>query len=334
MRSGVGVDLGASVIRVATADDGILAREASLLAVDRTSARVLALGNAAEDAAKKNVNAIVMRPFSRGLLARKNITKYVLSEVISALEAPLPAAVAVPCSFARESAETLFSLMREAHFPSATLVYSPVAAMIGCNISPDTDAVFVDIGASETGIILTIDGRIVFSDSIPIGGDQLDRAVIDFLFGKRGIRVAATAAEQLKIRVGSAWIDGDDTAVRISGQNTATGCEEVVTVFSSELMAAFETTLTILIDHICAAVRRVPLNRVESVFRNGIYLAGGGAALTGLDRLISALTGVHTTLVPQTADVVALGLSRIAALDPFDPTDAALISRVSAYTFG
>ena len=214
MRSGVGVDLGASVIRVATADDGILAREASLLAVDRTSARVLALGNAAEDAAKKNVNAIVMRPFSRGLLARKNITKYVLSEVISALEAPLPAAVAVPCSFARESAETLFSLMREAHFPSATLVYSPVAAMIGCNISPDTDAVFVDIGASETGIILTIDGRIVFSDSIPIGGDQLDRAVIDFLFGKRGIRVAATAAEQLKIRVGSAWIDGDDTAVR------------------------------------------------------------------------------------------------------------------------
>ncbi len=333
MSNGVGIDLGADTIRVATIDDGIIAREPSLLAVDKTSARILALGQETGEVVRINPNAILMRPFSRGFLARKNITRYVLNEVSSAMTFGMTAAVAVPCNYSASDAEQLFALMREGGFAGGRLVYSPIAAKLGCNISPDVDCLFVNVGCVVTDILLSLDGRIAYMESMPMAGAQLDRGILDFMAREKGIRITPSAAEQLKKRIGTAWTDGEDMSVNVSGESLNSGAEQVVTVSATELMAAFEETVTILVEHICGALRRVPLNRVESMFKNGIYLVGGGASLLGLDRLIGALTGVHTTLVPQASDVVALGLSRVSALSRDLPAEAALLSRVAPYTY-
>ncbi len=336
MKNSVGIDFGASVIRVANADDGILTKQPSLLLVDKQTARILALGEEATELATVNRNAVVMRPFSRGLLARRNVTKYVLNEVRNGIgfsDRPITAALSIPCDFSRESAGELLALMQEAGFHESRLVYSPVAAMTGCNIPPDVDCIFVDIGAVNTSIVLFLAGKMTYTDTLPVAGEQLDRAIMDYMVSEKRIRITQSAAETLKHKIGLAWNDGAEREVRISGENVDTGRNEIVTVSSTEVMGTFTEAVEMIVEHVCNALRRVPLNRVESLFRNGIYIAGGGALLDGFDKLIHALTGVHAYLVPQAEEVGVLGLAHIAALDSDKPQDAALISRLAAFSY-
>ena len=328
MQSGVGSDLGASFIRVATEKDGMLAKEPSLLAVDKNNARILSIGENAKTDAEQNPSAVLMRPFTKGLLFRKNMTRYVLSEILASLPSPMPAALAVPSGYSDVEGEELLHLMNEVGFPSAVLVHSPVAALYGAGYTPDTDCIVVDFGAVQTSISLFLDGRTVYTATYPIGGDTLDRDVADFLLTEYKLRITTSAGELLKTRIGAAWNDGEDLTVRVSGERLSDGSPDVVTLTTTVLMNAFEKTLSLLVEQICGFLRRVPLSKVESMFQNGIFLTGGSAALSGLDRLIGALCGVHTSVLPDGGDAVVSGLSRIASLSFDDPVEAALLSRL------
>lgn len=329
MRNGIGIDLGADTIRVSSVEYGLMAEEPSVVAIDQRG-YVFDLGEGALEAAERSTSVIVKRPFSRGLLDNKAFVEYILSRVISALDMPMHAAVSVPASFTVEESDTLLSILRRVGFPSASLIPSPLAAMTGAGASLDADCIWVDIGAATTDIMLLLDGRVMLFESIPIAGSQLDYAVREYLASANRLRVAPSAAEALKKRIGAAWAtwEGVAPAVRISGKSVDTGRDEIVTVNSTELMNAFVETAEIIVKHICSALHRVPLNKVESLFKNGIYLSGGGALLLGFEHLVGALTGVQTTLAPQPKNLVSLGLSRIATLDPGDSVDAAQLSRL------
>lgn len=332
MRDSIGIDLGADTIRVSSIENGLMAVEPSLVAIDQRG-YVFDLGNGALEARERSSSVVIKRPFSKGILENRAFTEYILSRIVSALDKPLPAAVSVPASFSVEEADTLISLLQKVGFPSASLVPSPIAAMKGNTFSLDSDCVWVDIGAGTTDIALMLDGRLVFVQSIPVAGSQFDRAVAEYLAEKKGLRVAPSAAEALKKRIGAAWDFWNDDPlgkppeVRISGKSLDTGLEAVVSVNSLELMEAFVETADIIIRNICSTLHRIPLNKVESLFRNGIYLSGGGALLRGFDRLVGKITGVPTTLVPQAAEVVALGLARVGILDPADSSETAELSR-------
>lgn len=332
MRDSIGIDLGADTIRVSNIEHGLMAVEPSLVAIDQRG-YVFDLGNGALEARERSSSVVIKRPFSKGILENRAFTEYILSRIVSALDQPLPAAVSVPASFSVEEADTLISLLQKVGFPSASLVPSPIAAMKGNTFSLDSDCVWVDIGAGTTDIALMLDGRLVFVQSIPVAGSQFDRAVAEYLAKTKNLRVTPSAAEALKKRIGAAWDYWNDDPlgappeVRISGKSLDTGLEAIVSVNSLELMEAFVETSDIIIRSICSTLHRIPLNKVESLFRNGIYLSGGGALLRGFDRLVGKITGVSTTLVPQASDVVALGLARIGILDPADSSETAELSR-------
>lgn len=334
MQNGVGIDLGATVIRVATLDDGLLAKEPSLVAVDKNSARILTLGEDAAELSQKNAGVLPLRPFTKGLLSRKNMTRFVLSEILAGLPYTMPAALNVPCNCTTEEAEALLGLFRETGFSSASLVYTPIAVLTGFGLSLDTDLLLIHIGAVSTEICLFLNGRIAYMESSSVAGMQMDRAVSDYLLTERQLRVAPSAAETLKKRIGCAWAETGDTPleVRISGENVIDGQTKVISVTSEELMTAFEKPVAALVERICNVLRRVPLSKVEGMFQNGIYLSGGGSTLRGLDRLIGALTGVHTTLLRNPEDLAVIGLSRIAALSASDVSEAATLSRLSFRT--
>ncbi len=328
MQNGVGIDLGSATLKIATAQDGILAKEPSLLAVDKSSARILDIGDSAVTLVESHKDAVLLRPFSKGLLSRKNMTRYVLSEIFSSLESRLPAAVAVPSEFSEAEGRELCSILLDIGFPSVSLVQAPTAALYGAGMSPDTDCILVDFGAARTNISLFLDGACNYTATLSLGGNDLDREVTDFLLTEYKLRVSPSAAELLKIRIGTAWNDGEEATVRISGESLANGAPSVITVTGSVLMNAFEKTLSRLVEEILGVLRRIPLSKVESLFKNGIFLVGGSSALTGLDRLIGALSGVHTASLSEGADAVVLGLARIASLSPSDPVDAAMLSRL------
>ncbi len=328
MQNGVGIDMGSAVLKIATSQDGILAKEPSLLAVDKSSARILDIGDSAVLLSQEHKDAVLLRPFSKGLLSRKNMTRYVLSEILSSLDSRMPAAIAVPCDMSDPEGRELCALLLEVGFPSVHLVHAPMAALYGAGMSPDTDCILLDFGAAHTNIALFLDGKCAYHATLPIGGNTLDREVADFLLTEYKLRISPSAAETLKIRIGTAWNDGEETTARISGERLSDGETAILTLTGSVLMNAFEKPLSALVEEILGVLRRIPLSKVESVFKNGIFLVGGSASLSGLDRLVGALTGVHTTSLADGAELAVLGLAKIASLSPDDPADAAMLARL------
>ncbi len=331
MQKGVGIDLGTATLKIATKQDGLLAEEPSILAVDKHTTRILAIGNSAAGLPAGNLNAVLVRPFTKGLLHRKSMLRYMLTEIRESLSESLPAAIAVSPLFSETEATELFHLCHEAGFSGVALVPSPTAALIGSGITTDTDCIILDLGASETAMTLFLDGRVVHTETLLVGGNSLDRSIIEFLESDYHLRVSPSVAEAVKIHIGAAWNDGDEMTARVSGNRLSDGGSELLTLTTSVLMNAFEETVTLLVESICALLRRVPLTKVESLFRNGIFLTGGTARLRGLDRLIGALTGVQTTCLPDPDRAVVRGLAEIASLSPDVPEEAALLSRLILY---
>lgn len=317
MHKEIGIDLGSTLLLVSTAEEGIIAREPSLVAIGRDN-RLYSIGREAEeDAADPSKNLRLLRPLRGGIVADQDMTRNMLAYAIhltcGSLIIKPRVLIGVPFDTTEEQETLLEWTAVHAGARETFVVYSPVAALAGLGISPENAVLLADIGAGRTSIMLTGGGKILYKNTVAVGGDAFDAAIADYLLARYRMKVNSRSAEAIKIRIGTVWINREDRRLDIKGKHADTGEQMTVRISSREMFDALEEPTACLVAAICEAIKNIPSAYVGEVFHRGILLCGGASTLDGLDKMIAGVTGVNARVVDKPEEVVAIGLGKILA---------------------
>ncbi len=313
MRTAVGIDLGTTELRVSVPGSGIVRRMPSVVAVDRkTKKRSLKFGSYAQKAVADHPTVLqLMRSFNGSVLEDLELAKRVFAWCLHETfpsTAGVRALYSVPCSLSDAEECAIVELLLDAGFGEAFLVYSPVAALIGCGYSLKNTYVSVNIGARTTDIAVVSDSKIIDRSSITVGGDAFCSAVSGYVERKHRMRINFPTAERIKRSVGTVWLEGATDVTDLIGMDAENACRQT-TISSEEMFTALEEPCAALLDAICTAAARIPLEKVSDAMRGGIILTGGGAYLKGISNMIEGITGFPCVIPEGAADAVARGLA-------------------------
>ena len=315
MKKEMGLDFGADQVRVGLPSKGVVYRQPCVVAEDRYSKAVVKFGSAAQRLVQESPDHYrVYQPF-RGdwLLSDPRLATSVLRHALKescATEEEVRLLLSIPCSLSDEEEAAICELAHTAGYKEALLVYSPVAALIGDGHSLEKTFLSVNIGVRSTDIVVLADGEIVYRSSVPVGGYSFSLAIAEYVYRRYGLSLQMGTAEEIKRQIGTVWVDGEKTQMQVMGRGADRAMRSVY-LTSDDMFNALEEPCAKVLDAISNAATLVPLNAVNGLLEEGIYLSGGGALLKGLREMIAGVTGFRTTLVDKPTDAVALGLSRI-----------------------
>lgn len=317
MHKEIGIDIGTMNMLVSTAEEGIIAREPTVVTVNRESDRLYSIGREAiDDYAASPDTLRLLRPLRDGLIADSAATRAMISYALHLTCGNLiikpRVLMGIPFNLNEEEQGFLEWTALKAGARETFVVYSPVAALAGLDLPRDSAALIVDIGATFTSLMLVGGTKILYKNTVRVGGDSFDTAIMNYISHMHGIRINMRSAEVIKNKIGSVWINREDRCLDVKGKNAA---DEKMTarIYSHEMFDALEEPTAKLIAAVCDAISHIPSQYVGEVFHRGILLCGGGSRLDGLDKMISGVTGVGARVVEEPGDVVALGLGRILA---------------------
>ena len=317
----VGLDLGYANITLSDVTAGIY-REPSIALVDKETRRIVSVGESAVsggDGAEVDVeNSLLVRPFKNGLLFDHEITKGVIEHAVKAV---MPAerircVVGVPSDFLPKQEKELFNMMNELGVAECYFVNRAIAALIGAGYSPSMSAISVNIGAASTEIAVVYNGSIIYTDRSAVGGEDFDKAVKQYILEQGDVNVSLSVAKAIKEKLGAVWKGREESSVDIEGTLSLTGNRVRMSITDEDIVGVFEKVLHKLLMCVADAVKKIPIEKVEEIFANGIILTGGGAQLFGLDIMMSKVLGVAVTEPDDAIDCVAKGLSRINSFVP------------------
>jgi rod shape-determining protein MreB len=318
--SDIGIDLGTANTLVYVKDRGIVLREPSVVAVQAGTNRVLAVGDEAKRMLGRTPgNIVAIRPLKDGVIADFEVTEAMLRHFIQKVHGsrtfmrPRPRVViAVPSGITevekravRESA--LHAGAREVH-----LIEEPMAAAIGVGL-PVQDAagnMIIDIGGGTTEVALISLSGIVFSRSIRVAGDELDEAIINYMKRAYNLMIGERTAEEIKIKIGSAYPMDKETGIEVKGRDLVAGLPKTLTITSQEVREALLEPINQIVDTVRVTLERCPPELSADLVDRGLVLAGGGALLRGLDRLLAEETGLPVHIAEDPLSAVAEGTGR------------------------
>lgn len=314
----IGLDLGYADITLSDTT-GSVYREPSVALTEKNTRSILAIGNAAVNTSGGE-DAVLVRPFRNGMLYSSDLTRGVIQEVVKALGLSdgdrIRCAVGVPDDFVSKQEHELFAMLSEAGVEASFAVKRSVAALIGAGYSPAISAVSVNIGASATEIAVMDGGRILYSASAAIGGEDFDKAVRAYIAEQGDVSISLQVARAIKERIGAVWEGFPSEEIEIEGTISLTGNTVKTRLCTEDILGVFEQPLQQLLRAVAEAVKQIPVERVEAIFANGVILSGGGAELYGMDQMISHVLGLRVVTAAAPADCVAKGLSRIHSFLP------------------
>ena len=318
MHKEIGIDLGSANILVSTAEEGIIAKEAAVAAIDRESNRLQAIGAAAEQCAQETAKSVVLvRPLRSGILADAEATRamllHAIRETCGNLVIKPRVLIGVPFDLTEEGETLLEWTAARAGARETFFVYTPIAARVGLGLLSDSAVLIADIGASQTNLMLSGGGKVLYKKTVKVGGDAFDNAISAYLLEKYQMKINARSAETIKLRIGTVWINREERMIDVKGKHVGEGKAVTVHLSSREMFDAFEEPMAQLIAAFCDAISAIPSAYVGEVFHRGILLCGGACQLDGLDKMISGVTGVNTRVVERPDEVVADGLAKILA---------------------
>lgn len=314
----IGLDLGYANITVSDMTAGIY-REQSVALIDRDSRRIISVGNSAiEQGDELSDRAILVRPFKNGLLFDRQITQSVVSNVVGSIpkEERLRCVIGIPSDLISKQEREIFNVLEDAGISESYAVNRAVAALIGAGGNPLQDVISVNVGASATEIAVFADGSVIHTSRDMIGGEDFDKAVKQYISDQGGVNVSLAVARAIKEQLGSVWHGKEETSVDIEGTLSLTGNSVKMTIGSEDIVGVFEKPLHRLLMAVAVAVKKIPLDKVESIFKNGIVLTGGGSMIHGLDLMMSKVLGISVRQPSDPIDSVAKGLSLINAKIP------------------
>ncbi len=325
----IGIDLGTANTLVCIKGKGIIMREPSVVAVDVKNAIVKAVGSEAREMIGRTPGSIIaVRPLKDGVIADFNVTAAMLKKFIKqamkgSFVSRARVVICIPSGVTEVESRAVYDAAKlaGANLRNVDLIEEPIAAAIGAGL-PVWDAVgsmVVCIGGGTAEVAVISLGDIVTSQSVRVGGDNLDEAIISYVRKKHNLLIGERTAEMLKIEIGSA-VEGDEEDQReIKGRNLVDGLPKNITITSSEVREALQDPLANIIDAIRGTLEKTPPELAADIIDRGIVLTGGSALLRGIDTFISEATGMPVVVANNPMDCVALGTQKRLELDiPFD----------------
>ena len=330
----IGIDLGTATTLVYVRGQGVVLCEPSVVAIDRNTHQVLAVGEEAKRMLGRTPgNIVAVRPMKDGVIADFDVTEAMLRYFIRKVHRRRPlvtprVVIAVPSGITEvEKRAVKDSAERAGARSPVFLVEEPIAAAIGVGlpIHEPSGNMVVDIGGGTTEIAVISLAGIVFSKSIRIGGDECDEAIISHLKKTYNLMIGERTAEEVKIKIGSAFPLEEETSMDVRGRDILAGLPKTITVSSEEIREALTEATSAILEAIRITLERTPPELSADLISKGLVLAGGGALLRGLDKLISEETGLPVHIADDPLTAVALGTGRYLS-------DIGLLKRLSVNT--
>ena len=314
----IGVDLGTANTLVCVKGKGIITREPSVVAYDMTNDAVRAVGKEAKEMIGRTPGSIIaVRPLKNGVIADFDVTAAMLKRFIrDALKGSFVSRVrmviCIPTGVTEVESRAVYDAAKQAGATDIDLVEEPMAAAVGAGLPvwEATGNMIVDIGGGTSEVAIISLGDIVTSQSIRIGGDDLDEAIIGYIRKKHNLLIGERTAEQIKIEIGSAKPYENEKSIEIRGRNLVDGLPKNVTISSEEVRNAMADTVTEIIDTIRTTLEKTPPELSADIIDTGITLTGGGALLRGLAELIAEETGMPVSVAANPLDCVVIGTQK------------------------
>jgi len=313
----IGIDLGTANTLVFVKGKGIVIREPSVVAVDQRSnpPRVVAVGIEAKEMIGRTPGSITaVRPLKDGVIADFEITADMLKSFIKRASSNSPfvktrVMICIPSGVTEVERRAVYDAAKSAVAKYVSLIEEPMAAAIGAGL-PVSDAIgsmVVDIGGGTSEVAVISLGDVVTSRSIRVAGDNFDEAIIAYIKKKYNLLIGERTAEDIKIKIGSAYPYEGEGAMNIKGRNLMDGLPKNIEVTSEEIREALADPVNQILDAVRFTLEKTPPELSADIIDKGIMLTGGGALLRGLDKLIAGETKIPVLIAEKPLDCVVDG---------------------------
>jgi rod shape-determining protein MreB len=316
----MGMDLGTANSLVYVKGKGIVIREPSVVAIQKDTGQVLAVGEDAKRMIGRTPgNIVAIRPLRDGVIAdfdvTQNMIKYFISKALRGrtfLVRPR-VVVGVPSGVTAVEERAVREAALQAGAREAYLIEEPMAAAIGSGlpVHEPTGNMIVDIGGGTTEVAVISLGGVVVSRSIRIASDEMDDAIISHVKRTYNLMIGERTAEQIKIQIGTAYPVEPMETDEVRGRDLVSGLPKTVQITSVEIYKALSEPVSSIIEAIKATLEHTPPELAADIMDRGIVMAGGGSLLRGLDRLVSEETGMPVHLADEPLLAVAYGAGRV-----------------------
>ncbi len=315
----MGIDLGTANTLVYVRGRGILIREPSVVALNVHTREILKVGEEAKRMLGRTPGHIVaVRPLKDGVIADFEQTERMLRHFIekvnkSRMWALPEVVVGIPSGVTEVERRAVLDATRKAGARQAYLIEEPMAAAIGAGlpVAEPTGSMIVDIGGGTTEVAVISLGGIVTSRSIRTAGDEIDEAITAYIRRAYNLFIGDRTAEDVKINIGSAYPLEQELSMTVRGRNLITGLPRSTTITSEEVRDAISDPVNQIVEAVKVALESAPPELAADIMDQGIYLAGGGALLRGLDQLIAAETLMPVHIAKDPLSCVALGAGEV-----------------------
>ncbi|HRM01916.1 MAG TPA: rod shape-determining protein MreB [Anaerostipes hadrus] len=313
----IGIDLGTASVLVYVKGKGVVLKEPSVVAFDRNTNKIKAIGEEARLMLGRTPgNIVAVRPLRQGVISDYTVTEKMLSYFISrtvgkSLFGRKPRiSVCVPSGATEVEKKAVEDATYQAGAREVSIIEEPVAAAIGAgiDIAKPCGNMIVDIGGGTADIAVISLGGVVVSNSIKVA--DFDEAIVRFMRKKHNLLIGERTAEEIKINVGTVYKRPENLTMDVRGRNLVTGLPKTVTVTSEETEEALREPAYQIVDAVHNVLERTPPELAADISDRGIVLTGGGSLIQGLEELIEEKTGINTMTAEDPLTAVAIGTGK------------------------
>lgn len=314
----IGIDLGTANILVTLKGKGIVLKEPSVVAIDRRTGAILATGHEAKEMLGRTPEQIkAVRPLKDGVIADFTATQLLLKNIIAKVcqryNAGRPrVVVGVPSGITEVEERAVEESVLQAGAREVYLIDEPMAAAIGANldVAEPSGSIIVDIGGGTTEVAVISLGGIVISHSLRIAGDELDEDIVNYIKRELNLAIGETTAEEIKKEIGCASPLMTEESMEIRGRDLTTGLPKNITITSTQMEEAMKNSISEIIDVVKSTLEKTPPELASDIVEKGIVLAGGGALIRNLDKLLSQKTDMPVYIAEEPLDCVVKGTGK------------------------
>jgi len=315
----VAVDLGTSTTLIYLRGKGIVLREPSVVAVDLNTKQPLAVGDEAKRMLGKTPHEIkAVRPMKDGVIADFEMVELMLRSFLEKAQDQRRLVrpriiISVPSGITEVEKRAVKDSAEAAGARDVYLISEPLAAAIGVGLEVNQPSgnMVIDIGGGTTEIAVIALFGIVSNNSIRIGGDEIDEAIIQHVKKNYNVIIGDQTAEQIKIQIGSAFPICDQEEMEVRGRDLVSGIPKTIKVTGKEIREAIQEPISMIVEGLRITLEKTPPELASDIVDNGIYLTGGGSLLKGLDELLREETNLPVTIAENAQESVVLGAGKV-----------------------
>lgn len=313
----IGIDLGTATVLVHVKGKGIVLKEPAVVAVDKNSGEILAVGNEAKKMLGRTPKGIeTIRPVKDGVIsdyvATEKMLKYFLNKVSEKEVINPRVMICIPSGVTEVEKKAVITAANNAGARLVNLIEEPLAAAIGAgiDITKPKGTVVIDVGGGTTDVAVVSLGGVVKSASVRAAGDKFDEEIIKHIKKRYNVLIGENTAEKIKKEIGTVYKKPNIETMRVRGRGLNTGLPVEIEIDSYEINDALSTVVDDMMEVLYTVLEKLSPELSADITDTGIYLTGGGALIYGLDKLVEEKTGLRTILVDKAESCVAIGTGK------------------------